>query len=114
MPIQEVFGSTPSDAASNTDDSSAIIRINTPPNQRGGEIPASDELARAVADNSATGVLVSQQFTRTTVAPHPAKRRAVLTAGDCDPSEQARQLDALKEMLQTAYAERCNAVQQKA
>ena len=117
MTITEAIGHTPSDAASTTgDNNSAIIRINTPPQNRGGAIPANsdDELARAVADIPGSSALVMQQVTRTTVQPHPAKRRAVLPSGDYDdPTEQARQLDALREMLQTSYAERCHAVQQK-
>ena len=108
MPITEVFGETPSDVASTTgDNNSSIIRINTPPKNRGGAIPANsdDELARAVADIPGSSTLMVQHATRTTIQPHPAKRRAVLPSGEFDPNEQARQLDALREMLQTTCRE---------
>ena len=117
IPMTEAFGDSPPAVAPATgESSSAIIRISTLPMNRGRAIPANtdDELARAIADTPGSSSLMVQQVTRATIQPHPAKRRAVLPSGDYDDmTEQARQLEALREMLQATYAERCQAVQQK-
>ena len=106
--MMEIFGVSPPG-------SGAITVASTSPPNRGGGIPASsdDELARAIADEPGQSSLLVRHVATTTVQPSPpAKRRATRSPSE-DINEQARQLDALRNLLCSTYAERCQAEQQK-